>query len=147
MISGAEEAGENDGSGSSDGEGELENSSEEAVPEEEINLLFAGDVFLSSHVLNAYDTAGGIGGVLDEELRQVIQASDYFMVNQEFPFSDRGTAAEDKQFTFRLPPSRVHLLQEMGIDMVTLANNHSLDFGTDALLDTCRTLDLSLIHI
>ena len=93
--------------------GKLENSSEEAVPEEEINLLFAGDVFLSSHVLNAYDTAGGIGGVLDEELRQVIQASDYFMVNQEFPFSDRGTAAEDKQFTFRLPPSRVHLLQEM----------------------------------
>lgn len=141
VIIGAEEAGENDGSGSSDGEGELEDSLEEAVPEEEINLLFAGDVFLSSHVLNAYDTAGGIGGVLDEELRQVIQASDYFMVNQEFPFSDRGTAAEDKQFTFRLPPSRVHLLQEMGIDMVTLANNHSLDFGTDALLDTCRTLD------
>lgn len=92
MIIGAEEAGENDGSGSSDGEGELENSSEEAVPEEEINLLFAGDVFLSSHVLNAYDTAGGIGGVLDEELRQVIQASDYFMVNQEFPFSDRGSS-------------------------------------------------------
>ena len=25
--------------------------------------------------------------------------------------------------------------------------NHALDFGTDALLDTCRTLDLSLIHI
>ena len=141
VIIGAEEAGENDGSGSSDGEGELENSSEEAVPEEEINLLFAGDVFLSSHVLNAYDTAGGIGGVLDEELRQVIQASDYFMVNQEFPFSDRGTAAEDKQFTFRLPPEHVSMFQELGIDIVTLANNHALDFGTDALLDTCSTLD------
>ena len=56
------------GSGSSDGREGSENSSEEAMPEEEINLLFAGDVFLSSHVLNAYDTAGGIGGVLDEEL-------------------------------------------------------------------------------
>ena len=141
VIIGAEEAGENDGSGSSDGEGELENSSEEAVPEEEINLLFAGDVFLSSHVLNAYDTAGGIGGVLDEELRQVIQASDYFMVNQEFPFSDRGTAAEDKQFTFRAAPSLTFVFKELGIDIVTLANNHAMDYGTDALLDTCDTLD------
>lgn len=141
VIVGAEETGEKDGSGDTDEEGESENLPEGAVPQEEIRLLFAGDVFLSSHVLNAYDTAGGISGVLDEELRQVIQASDYFMVNQEFPFSERGTAAEDKQFTFRLPPSRVNLLQEMGIDMVTLANNHSLDFGTDALLDTCKTLD------
>ena len=106
-----------------------------------ITLLFAGDVLLSSHVLNAYDTAGGIGGVLDENIRKEIAAADWFMVNQEFPFSDRGEAAEDKQFTFRLPPSRVNILQEMGVDMVTLANNHALDFGVDALLDTCATLD------
>ena len=106
-----------------------------------ITLLFAGDVLFSSHVLNAYDTAGGIGGVLDENIRQEIAAADWFMVNQEFPFSDRGEAAEDKQFTFRLPPSRVNILQEMGVDMVTLANNHALDFGADALLDTCATLD------
>ncbi len=106
-----------------------------------ITLLFAGDVLFSSHVLNAYDTAGGIGGVLDENIRKEIAAADWFMVNQEFPFSNRGEAAEDKQFTFRLPPSRVNILQEMGVDMVTLANNHALDFGVEALLDTCATLD------
>ena len=63
------------------------------------------------------------------------------MANQEFPFSNRGQAAEDKQYTFRLPEEKVSILNEMNIDLVTLANNHALDFGTDALLDTCRVLD------
>lgn len=106
-----------------------------------LTLLFGGDVLLSDHVLNAYQKAGSIGGVLDEGYRQTIAAADFFMVNQEFPFSSRGTAAKDKQFTFRLPPERVSLFQEMGIDAVTLANNHALDYGTDALLDSCDTLD------
>ncbi len=106
-----------------------------------ISLLFGGDVLLSDHVLNAYETAGGIGGVLDSGYLQLIDENDFFIVNQEFPFSDRGTQAPDKQFTFRLPPERVSMFQEMGIDAVTLANNHALDFGTDALLDTVSVLD------
>lgn len=106
-----------------------------------VTLLFAGDVLLSDHVLNAYDKAGGIQGVLDDGIRKQIENADIFMVNQEFPFSNRGTAAEDKQFTFRLPPSRVNLLKEMGIHVVTLANNHILDFGTDPLIDSGKTLD------
>ncbi len=108
---------------------------------EEPVLLFAGDVLLSSHVLNAYQKAGGIHGVLDEGYRNVIRDADFFMVNEEFPFSTRGVQAEDKQYTFRLEPERVSLFQEMGIDAVTLANNHALDFGVDALLDSITTLD------
>lgn len=106
-----------------------------------LQLVFAGDVLLSDHVLNAYQKAGNIGGVVDSGFRQVIDGSDIFMANEEFPFSSRGTAAADKQFTFRLPPEKVSMFQELGIDIVTLANNHALDFGTDALLDTCSTLD------
>ena len=113
----------------------------EGVEEKPLILLFSGDVLLSSHVLNAYDRGGGIQGVLDETYRKQIQEADFFMVNQEFPFSDRGTAAEDKQYTFRLPPDRILLFQEMGIDGVTLANNHALDFGQEALLDSCEILD------
>lgn len=87
-------------------------------PQQDITLLFAGDVYLSNYVLNAYDQAGGIQGVLDEGIRQEIRQADIFMVNQEFPFTDRGTAAEDKQFTFRLPPERVSILQEMEADVL-----------------------------
>lgn len=106
-----------------------------------LHLLFGGDVYLSDHVIQAYDNAGGIHGVLDDGYRAEIGAADIFMVNQEFPFSDRGTPAPDKTFTFRLPPARVAMLSEMGIDIVALANNHSLDYGTDALVDTCTTLE------
>ena len=91
---------------------------------------------------------GGIGGVLGESLRETIAESDIFMANLEFPFSDRGTQAADKQFTFRVSPSRVSILQEIGPDIVTVANNHALDYGTDALLDTCDTLDSAgILHV
>lgn len=107
----------------------------------DIVMLFAGDVYFSDHVLNAYDSGGGIQGILDEGIRREIQEADIFMVNQEFPFTVRGTAAQDKQFTFRVPESRIHILKEMGVDIVTLANNHILDFGQEGLLDSCKALD------
>ena len=108
---------------------------------EDITLLFAGDVYLSNHVLNAYDKAGGIHGVLDEGIRAEIDAADIFMVNQEFPFTERGTQAADKQYTFRLPHDRLHLMNEMGIDIVTLANNHILDFGPEGITDSIAALN------
>lgn len=120
------------------GDGETQ---EEETQESRPVLMFAGDVLLSDHVLGAYNKAGNIRGVLGESLLEKIRAADLFVVNQEFPFSNRGSAAADKQYTFRLPPERVSLLTDMGIDLVTLANNHSLDFGKEALLDTLDTLD------
>ncbi len=113
----------------------------EPEPSRDVTLLFGGDVYFSDYVLNAYDQAGGIAGVLDEGIRNEIHQADIFMVNQEFPFTIRGTAAEDKQFTFRIPPERISILQEMEVDIVTLANNHILDFGIDGLLDSCQALD------
>ena len=106
-----------------------------------VHMLFSGDVYFSSHVLAAYDNAGGIHGVLDDAYRDEIARADLYMANQEFPFSDRGTPAPDKQFTFRIPPERVSMMHELGIDIVTIANNHTLDYGEDALVDTCTTLE------
>lgn len=124
------------------GDGDTAESSNAAeIGDQGIHLLFAGDVLLSDHVLRAYENAGGIEGVLDEGYRRVIADADFFFANEEFPFSNRGSQAPDKQFTFRLPPEKVHLLWQMGIDGVSLANNHALDYGTDALLDSCEVLD------
>lgn len=124
------------------GENQIESGgTDETEAEQEFHLLFSGDVLLSDHVLNAYQRAGGISGVLDQGYRDLIANADYFMVNEEFPFSNRGTKAQDKQYTFRLAPEKVSMFQELGIDAVTLANNHALDYGTDALLDSCEVLD------
>ena len=114
-------------------------------PEEEkpgtVTLAFAGDIYLSDYVLNAYDAAGGISGMLGESLQTEIRNADFFLANEEFPFSERGTKAPDKQFTFRISPNRAHIMKEIGCDFLALANNHSLDYGSEALLDTISTLD------
>ena len=128
--------------------GETALPSEESPVPEPVTLVFAGDVLLSDHVLNAYETGGGITGVVGQGFLDEMQGADLFVVNEEFPFSSRGEAAPDKQYTFRLPPERVSIFKEMGIDLVTLANNHALDFGTDALVDTLDTLDQAgILHV
>lgn len=126
---------------------DVANSANSNAATDSMTILFSGDVLLSDHVLNAYSRAGGISGVLDQGYLSAIQSADYFTVNEEFPFSSRGTQAADKQYTFRLAPEKVSMFQEMGIDAVTLANNHALDYGTDALLDTCEVLDgVGILH-
>lgn len=132
------------------GSGELSGSEvlDTAADSGTVTLLFGGDIYLSSHVLNAYDSAGGIGGVIDEEYRAAISRSDIFMANEEFPFSDRGAAASDKEYTFRLPTARVPVMKEIGMDIVSLANNHAMDYGAEALLDTIDTLDnAGIVHV
>lgn len=118
----------------------LKSENEVEAADQPVNLVFSGDILLSDHVMNAYKN-GGIRSVLDSQFQSVIDEADIFMANEEFPFSTRGTPAEDKQFTFRADPSLVSIFKELGIDIVTLANNHAMDYGTDALLDTCETLD------
>lgn len=123
--------------------GEKENAEEQTLTRQAdtVSLLFAGDIYLSEHVLNAYERGGGIEGVLDSGFLQTIEQADIFMANQEFPFSSRGTPETDKQFTFRLPEEKVSIMQEIGPDIVALANNHALDYGSEALSDTIRVLD------
>lgn len=107
---------------------------------EPVTIVFTGDVLLSDYVLNNY-RADGISGVLSPELLLELQNADLTVINNEFPFSTRGTQAPDKQFTFRVNPQYVSVLTDMGVDLAGLANNHVLDYGADALLDTFDTLD------
>ena len=138
-------SGKSDNSGTDNrynGSADRENNSEKDTSDKQpVRLMFAGDVYPSNYVMNAYNAAGSISGVVSESYLEDIRASDFFMVNEEFPFSSRGTQAPDKQFTFRVAPDKVSILSEMGVDLVTLANNHALDYGTEALIDSIETLD------
>jgi len=107
---------------------------------ETTTIVFAGDVLIQTAMEQYYDRAGVTSLVSEELLAEMVNA-DICMVNNEFQFSNRGTAMEDKQFTFRTDPKYVQILLDMGVDIVSLANNHSLDFGTEALQDTFATLD------
>jgi poly-gamma-glutamate capsule biosynthesis protein CapA/YwtB (metallophosphatase superfamily) len=75
---------------------------------------------------------------LAAELLETAGAADMFIANLECCISDRGKRirAARKPFFFRAPPVAAEWLAAAGVDCVTLANNHVLDFGPEALLDT-----------
>lgn len=113
-------------------------------PAKSIVLGFAGDVNLDENNPPArkYDSEGkGILGLISEDLLSEMKAADIMMLNNEFSYSTRGTKAPDKSYTFRAAPSRAGILKDMGVDIVSLANNHALDYGPEALIDTFDTLD------
>ena len=107
---------------------------------ENTTIIFAGDVLIAETMEQYYDTEG-VERLVSEELLAEMQNADICMVNNEFQFSTQGMPMEDKQFTFRTDPKYVQIMLDMGVDIVSLANNHSLDFGTEALQDTFATLD------
>jgi poly-gamma-glutamate synthesis protein (capsule biosynthesis protein) len=68
--------------------------------------------------------------------------ADIFSVNNEFCYSTRGEALKGKDYTFRANPTDCALLKNIGVDFVNLANNHTYDYGEEALLDTLDTLSV-----
>jgi poly-gamma-glutamate synthesis protein (capsule biosynthesis protein) len=110
----------------------------------ESTLSFVGDVSLADNwtIMPYYDSRGKkIYGILSEEVVKTMTSSTLMVVNNEFTISKRGTEMAGKQYTFRADPSRLSIYNEMGVDLVTLANNHVYDFGRDAFLDMMDALD------
>jgi poly-gamma-glutamate capsule biosynthesis protein CapA/YwtB (metallophosphatase superfamily) len=81
-------------------------------------------------------------GLVAPEVRAVLGQADLVVLNLECCISERGRPwdAPGKAFLFRAPPRAVELLVLLGADCVTLANNHALDYGVDALADTLDLL-------
>lgn len=132
---------ENNSEDASKNEQNPTNASTDSEKDDSFEMFFGGDVMLdNSDILTHYDNKG-IKGILSSFLLNEMLSADMTVINEEFPFSTRGTPMEDKQFTFRVNPSYVNIFKESGVDMASLANNHALDYGTDALTDSFTTLD------
>lgn len=124
--------------------------SAEAEPEEADDpwppvIAFVGDVL----PLEGRDYWGRMGSLLT--------SADLTIGNLECPISSRGSRTELKlnpndralpnEYFFRAPPHQAAKLAEGGFNAVTLANNHTMDYGNDALEDTLRLLDeVGILH-
>lgn len=116
----------------------------EALRENEVVLAFAGDISFAEGYANMAALSqreGDIKNCFDEFILKEMQEADVFMVNNEFPYTDRGTPTEGKTYTFRAKPESVTYLNGMGVDIVSLANNHAYDYGEVSLLDTLDVLE------
>lgn len=112
--------------------------------EYDFTLCLAGDISLDENAVTTAQLDASEDGIYDcisPELIQIMQDADLMCLNNEFTFSTNGSPMPSKAYTFRANPERVAVLQEMGVDIVTLANNHVYDYGKQALLDTFRTLE------
>ena len=69
-----------------------------------------------------------------------LSSADVAIVNLEMAITERGEPY-DKEFVFRAPGSAALTLAGAGVDVVSLANNHILDFGSVGLEDTISVLD------
>lgn len=113
---------------------------EDSLPQEEIELLFSGDINMTEVIRNNYNR-DGIDGILSKGFQDEFKNADIAMVNQEFAFTNGGIKAEDKQYTFRVDPKYVQIFKDMEVDVVSLANNHTMDFGIRGLTDSFAALN------
>ncbi|MEV5705477.1 CapA family protein [Actinoallomurus sp. NPDC052274] len=103
-----------------------------------ITVAFAGDVHFNGRLrARLADPATALGPTIPELTR-----ADLAMVNLETAITTRGTKAP-KQFTFRAPPSAFTALRAAGVDVVTMANNHAMDYGTVGLRDSLAAIKKS----
>lgn len=109
---------------------------------EAAKLTFAGDVSFANDYTPAQNyTAKGIDGAFSKDLQATMKEADIFMINNEFCYTTSTAANSAKGYCFKADPSTVNRLDEMGVDIVSVANNHLYDFGEQGFIDTIDTLD------
>jgi poly-gamma-glutamate synthesis protein (capsule biosynthesis protein) len=101
-----------------------------------VTLEAVGDITFGEQVGPAIAAHGP--GYPWTAIAPTLRRADVTVGNLETSVSTRGVAAA-KEFTFRGTPSALPPLARLaGFDVLTLANNHAVDYGRDALLDTVR---------
>lgn len=103
-----------------------------------VSIAAVGDIMLANYTSQYIHTHG-----LDypfDSTRSILLAADIAFGNLEAPFTDIGTKFE-KTFNFKVPPKIAPSLIHAGFDVVTLANNHILDYGMEGLRSTLQVLD------
>lgn len=101
-------------------------------PDQAWTLLAGGDVLMDRSEAAGVDPFAGIEPPLG--------TADIAVVNVEMVISERGEPA-DKKYVFRAPPSAAERIAAAGVDVANLANNHAMDYGPDALVDTVDVLE------
>lgn len=111
------------------------------VAAEPVNLIFAGDIMLD-------DGPGrfiGEGGDPLLPFSKILKEADYRIGNLECPIANNGAQLDNKIYNFRAKPRVLPVLQGR-FDALSLANNHSGDYGREAFIETMNHLDQAGIH-
>lgn len=109
----------------------------------EIRLAAVGDIMLDRGVARAMDRHGAFYPI--SELAERLAGYDLTVGNLESPFGTSGERVPGKGIWFQADPGAVKLLLKAGFDAVSLANNHTLDYGEEAFLENLSVLDQAAV--
>lgn len=104
-----------------------------------LTVAAVGDMIFDRRVGSLVRTAGGEAPLAC--VAALLESADITVGNLESPLSSAGTRIADKDVTFRGQPAAIAGLELAGFDLLSLANNHALDYGPEALADTIELLD------
>jgi poly-gamma-glutamate capsule biosynthesis protein CapA/YwtB (metallophosphatase superfamily) len=107
--------------------------------QDEIQIAAVGDLMLGGRTEPFLIKAGPDYPFVD--VKPILQKADVVVGNLECPISLRGNAVENKKFTLRAGPIASTALKMAGFRVMSLANNHTMDFGPLALQETLANLD------
>lgn len=110
-------------------------------PPTSVTLAFAGDVHFEGHVRSLLKDPASLA-----VLQPVIGAADLSMLNFETSITSRGVE-QPKLYHFRVAPQALDLLKTAGVDLVTMANNHTVDYGPLGLVDSLAAVATSPIPV
>lgn len=100
-------------------------------PARTVTMAFGGDVHFEGFVRPLASDPQGL-----RELRSSLGAADLSMVNLESAITEGGTPLPGKDYTYRAPEGVLTVLEDAGVDVVGMANNHAVDYGLDGFADT-----------
>ena len=111
-----------------------------------VTISFTGDCTLGDD--ETFSTENNLSSFYDAygpeyffaNVKDIFADDDYTFVNLESPLTDQGERYQ-KEYAFRGRPEFVNILTDGNVDGVTLANNHSADYGDISLTDTEKYLD------
>jgi gamma-polyglutamate biosynthesis protein CapA len=105
--------------------------------EPEVEIVAVGDILLDRGIARRIERGGP--RIVFARVRDVISSADLAFGNLECPLTDNCDRSRQR-ISFRARPRYVEALTDAGFDMLSLANNHSMDCGTRGLLETMSNL-------
>lgn len=110
------------------------------APERRVHVTAAGDNLIHYSVYRNAEALAGEGENFDfkplyENVKYLVEEADLAIINQETIISESNElrGANGGALLFNSPPEVADAVIDMGFDVITMANNHLLDFGVDAL--------------
>lgn len=107
-----------------------------------MKITVLGDIMCEPCVLRAAKEKDGYSfDKIFDEVKPMLDASDYVIGNLEFPLAGEEAGYSNSYYDFSAPDSYADAVKSAGIDLVSTVNNHTLDRGVDGMLRTLDVLD------